>query len=57
MARGLLLSLLCSLPLRWEPSLRSATATGLDYTDGGSYLVDGNSQNNFSFKTSVFYGQ
>lgn len=28
---------------------------GLDYTNGGSYLVDGNSDNNFAF-TSVFTG-
>ncbi|KAK0754869.1 hypothetical protein B0T18DRAFT_290158, partial [Schizothecium vesticola] len=29
------------------------TCTGLDYTDGGSYLVDGSSNDDFSF-TSVF---
>lgn len=31
----------------------ACTCTGLDYTDGGSYLVDGSSNDDFSF-TSVF---
>lgn len=31
----------------------ACTCTGLDYTDGGSYLVDGSSNDGFSF-TSVF---
>ncbi len=35
---------------------QECNCTGLDYTDGGSYLIDGNSQNQFTFN-SVFYGQ
>lgn len=31
------------------------TCSGLDYTNGGSYLVDGNSDDDFTF-TSVFEG-
>ncbi len=31
------------------------TCAGLDFTDGGSYLVDGNSDHDFAF-TSVFSG-
>lgn len=31
------------------------TCSGLDYADGGSYLVDGNSENEFTFY-SVFQG-
>jgi hypothetical protein len=31
------------------------TCSGLDYTDGGSYLVDGSSDHDFTF-TSVFSG-
>lgn len=31
----------------------SCTCTGLDYTDGGSYLVDGSDNGDFTF-TSVF---
>ena len=31
------------------------SCAGLDYTDGGAYLVDGNSENDFTF-TSTFSG-
>ena len=31
------------------------SCSGLDYADGGSYLVDGNSENDFTFY-SVFQG-
>jgi len=37
------------------PGPPECSCTGLDYTDGGSYLVDGNSDQQFSFN-SVFYG-
>lgn len=35
--------------------LADCTCTGLDYTNGGSYLIDGTSSNNFIF-TSQFSG-
>ncbi|KAK3693253.1 hypothetical protein B0T22DRAFT_532556 [Podospora appendiculata] len=36
-------------------SIQSCTCSGLDYTNGGSYLIDGTLNSNFTF-TSVFNG-
>jgi hypothetical protein len=36
--------------------VEECTCSGLDYADGGSYLVDGNSEDEFTF-TSVFEGR
>ncbi|KAK4168450.1 hypothetical protein QBC43DRAFT_201858, partial [Cladorrhinum sp. PSN259] len=38
-----------------ETNADQCTCSGLDYTDGGSYLVDANSDDDFAF-TSVFEG-
>ncbi|KAK3940466.1 hypothetical protein QBC46DRAFT_260976 [Diplogelasinospora grovesii] len=38
-----------------DRSTQQCTCSGLDYTNGGSYLIDGNSDNNFTF-TSMFTG-
>ncbi|KAK3905160.1 hypothetical protein C8A05DRAFT_31034 [Staphylotrichum tortipilum] len=39
----------------WAQDNAECTCSGLDYADGGSYLVDGNSENDFTFY-SVFQG-
>lgn len=49
---ALLSTLLIGVYAQDEPH---CSCFGLDYTNGGSYLVDGNSDNNFAF-TSVFTG-
>lgn len=42
-----------SIPFAAAADNAACTCTGLDYTDGGSYLVDGSSNDDFAF-TSVF---
>ncbi len=49
-AMGLLL-----LGARAQDDNAGCSCSGLDYADGGSYLVDGNSENDFTFY-SVFQG-
>ena len=57
MARGFgLLYLGLSVALGALQVSGDCTCTGLDYTNGGSYLVDGSSNDNFTF-TSVFQGK
>ncbi|KAK3381116.1 hypothetical protein B0H63DRAFT_545490 [Podospora didyma] len=38
-----------------DPQVEPCSCSGLDYTNGGSYLIDGTSEHNFTF-TSVFNG-
>jgi len=56
-ATAVLLAGVCAQDTGSEGSgVEQCTCSGLDYTDGGSYLVDGNSENEFTF-TSVFEGR
>ena len=38
-----------------DPQAEPCSCSGLDYANGGSYLIDGTSDHNFTF-TSVFNG-
>lgn len=44
------------LVLQAAADLGTCKCTGIDYSNGGSYLVDGSSDENFTF-TSVFEGE
>jgi len=55
MARSFALIALGLVTFALGVAAQECNCTGLDYTDGGSYLIDGNSDTKFSFN-SAFYG-